>query len=236
MLWLQWCCLGAQNRHRCCRRGDQATSWLHQMPSDCVLCCCRFLQAAADSPFLEKLLSSASGVLCVLSLPERVMSHQLDMSPGALNDPEKYAIRAAVQVGVQAVAHTSCVCVRCVYECVWRLGWAGRDTAHPAASRMLHEASAFYLQDNTKWGAKHSPNSDACELHASLAACVPHLGLSGVRGASGSHHPFRYSRQPSHLCTGPPKTPSVSAGCCQHGHGPCWLPLRRGCRVRLHPV
>jgi len=56
------------------------------------------LQAAADSPFLDNLLSSASGVLCVLSLPERVMSHDLDMSPGALNDPEKYAIRAAVQV------------------------------------------------------------------------------------------------------------------------------------------
>ena len=57
------------------------------------------MQAAADSPFLDNLLSSASGVLCVLSLPERVMSHKLDMSTGALNDPEKYAIRAAVQVG-----------------------------------------------------------------------------------------------------------------------------------------
>mgnify|MGYP001807207915 CR=1 FL=1 len=56
------------------------------------------MQAAADSPFLDNLLSSASGVLCVLSLPERVMSHDLDMSSGALNDPEKYAIRAAVQV------------------------------------------------------------------------------------------------------------------------------------------
>lgn len=47
---------------------------------------------------MDNLLSSASGVLCVLSLPERVMSHDLDMSFGALNDPEKYAIRAAVQV------------------------------------------------------------------------------------------------------------------------------------------
>lgn len=56
------------------------------------------IQAAADSPFLDNLLASASGVLCVLSLPERVMSHNLDMSPGALDDPEKYAIRAAVQV------------------------------------------------------------------------------------------------------------------------------------------
>ena len=61
-----------------------------------VWCC---LQAAADSPFLDNLLPCASGVLCVLSLPERVLSHDLDMSPGALNDPEKYAIRAAVQVG-----------------------------------------------------------------------------------------------------------------------------------------
>lgn len=64
--------------------------------------CCFEMQAAADSPFLDNLLSSASGVLCVLSLPERVMSHDLDMSPGALNDPEKYAIRAAVQVGALA--------------------------------------------------------------------------------------------------------------------------------------
>lgn len=45
-------------------------------------------------------MASASGVLCVLSLPARVLSHELDMAPGALNDPEKYAIRAAVQVRV----------------------------------------------------------------------------------------------------------------------------------------
>jgi hypothetical protein len=64
-----------------------------------LLCGCAVLhQAAADSPFLDHLLSSASGVLCVLSLPERVTSHELGLSNGALNDPEKYAIRAAVQV------------------------------------------------------------------------------------------------------------------------------------------
>lgn len=40
----------------------------------------------------------ASGALCVLSLPARVLSHDFSMD-GALNDPEKYAIRAAVQVG-----------------------------------------------------------------------------------------------------------------------------------------
>lgn len=43
-------------------------------------------------------MPGASGVLCVLSLPARVLSHDFDMAPGALNDPEKYAIRAAVQV------------------------------------------------------------------------------------------------------------------------------------------
>jgi hypothetical protein len=57
-------------------------------------------QAAVESPFLESAMASASGVLCVLSLPARVLSHELDMAPGALNDPEKYAIRAAVQVRV----------------------------------------------------------------------------------------------------------------------------------------
>jgi hypothetical protein len=41
----------------------------------------------------------ASGVLCVLSLPQRVLSHDFSMAESALNDPEKYAIRAAVQVG-----------------------------------------------------------------------------------------------------------------------------------------
>lgn len=74
-----------------------------------VLCRAVLRQAAADSPFLDRLLSSASGVLCVLSLPERVMCHGLDMSTGALNDPEKYAIRAAVQVRGR-------VCTPCVNQ------------------------------------------------------------------------------------------------------------------------
>lgn len=69
-----------------------------------VLICC---QAAVESPFLENAMSSASGVLCILSLPARVLSHDFDMAPGALNDPEKYAIRAAVQVQQCKKGHAS---------------------------------------------------------------------------------------------------------------------------------
>lgn len=58
--------------------------------------CCA--QAANDSPFLDNITPNASAVLCVLSLPARVLSHDFHAAPGALNDPEKYAIRAAVQV------------------------------------------------------------------------------------------------------------------------------------------
>ena len=59
-----------------------------------------FLQAAAESPFLETAMGAAGAVLCVLSLPRHVLTHDLDLRPQALNDPEKYAIRAAVQVKV----------------------------------------------------------------------------------------------------------------------------------------
>jgi hypothetical protein len=58
----------------------------------------RHHQAAVESPFLEHVMPRASGVLCVLSLPQRVLSHNFSMAESALNDPEKYAIRAAVQV------------------------------------------------------------------------------------------------------------------------------------------
>ncbi len=56
------------------------------------------LQAASESPFLDAAIGNATAVLCVLSLPARVLAYDLDMQPQALNDPEKYAIRAAVQV------------------------------------------------------------------------------------------------------------------------------------------
>lgn len=56
------------------------------------------LQAAADSPFLDAVMGAAGGVMVVLSLPPRVLDHSLDGGLQALDDPEKYAIRAAVQV------------------------------------------------------------------------------------------------------------------------------------------
>ena len=43
-------------------------------------------------------MGAATAVMCVLSLPARVLAYDLDTRPEALNDPEKYAIRAAVQV------------------------------------------------------------------------------------------------------------------------------------------
>jgi hypothetical protein len=57
------------------------------------------VQASTESPFLDAAMPNASAVLCVLSLPRHVLAFDLDMRPQALNDPEKYAIRAAVQVG-----------------------------------------------------------------------------------------------------------------------------------------
>eukprot|EP00775_Hariotina_reticulata_P011696 gene11695-11840_t len=55
--------------------------------------------AACESPFLQHVMPHACGVLCVLSLPATVLSHNAEVpTQGALNDPEKHAIRAAVQV------------------------------------------------------------------------------------------------------------------------------------------
>jgi hypothetical protein len=43
-------------------------------------------------------MGAAGGAMIVLSLPPRVLEHRLDGGAEALEDPEKYAIRAAVQV------------------------------------------------------------------------------------------------------------------------------------------
>ncbi len=48
---------------------------------------------------MEHAVGAATAVLCVLSLPARVLAYNLDMRPHAINDSEKYAVRAAVQVG-----------------------------------------------------------------------------------------------------------------------------------------
>ena len=59
--------------------------------------------AAADSPFLDAAVGAAGGVLVVLSLPPRVLDHSLAGGLRALDDPEKYAVRAAVQVAASTV-------------------------------------------------------------------------------------------------------------------------------------
>lgn len=77
-------------------------------------------------------MPGASGVLCVLSLPARVLSHDFDMAPGALNDPEKYAIRAAVQVReLPSVAH-------CMQQC---LGLYHSRTCSKTVVPRLHPGS-----------------------------------------------------------------------------------------------
>ncbi len=43
-------------------------------------------------------MGAATAVLCVLCLPLRVLTYDLDTQPAASNDSEKYALRAAVQV------------------------------------------------------------------------------------------------------------------------------------------
>jgi hypothetical protein len=44
-------------------------------------------------------MGNAGGVMVVLGLPPWVLGHRLDGAAQALDDPEKYAVRAAVQVG-----------------------------------------------------------------------------------------------------------------------------------------
>jgi hypothetical protein len=85
------------------------------MTQYCLIPCSRTPthQAAVESPFLEHVMPRASGVLCVLSLPQRVLSHDFSMAESALNDPEKYAIRAAVQVSRMRQMHSNtCAKVR----------------------------------------------------------------------------------------------------------------------------
>jgi hypothetical protein len=61
---------------------------------------CLHLQAAADSPFLENAIGAAGAVLIILTLPSSALLLEGGQRPTeALNDPEKYALRAAVQVG-----------------------------------------------------------------------------------------------------------------------------------------
>lgn len=57
------------------------------------------MQAAADSPFLENAIGAAGAVLIILTLPKSALLLEGGQRPTeALNDPEKYALRAAVQV------------------------------------------------------------------------------------------------------------------------------------------
>jgi hypothetical protein len=59
--------------------------------------------AASDSPFLDVAMGRATAVLCVLCLPARLLGRPYNMKAAASSDPERYAIRSAVQVGCRAV-------------------------------------------------------------------------------------------------------------------------------------
>lgn len=100
-------------------------------------------QAAVESPFLESALPSASAVLCVLSLPARVTTHDFNMTPGALNDPEKYAIRAAVQVAAMTVADLAGRHCQEVVVCAH----VRPDWPHTDPSLLCLEATLLVLED-----------------------------------------------------------------------------------------
>ncbi|GBF92940.1 hypothetical protein Rsub_05776 [Raphidocelis subcapitata] len=140
--------------------------------------------AAADSPFLDAAMGAAGGVMVVLSLPPRVLHHRLDGEALARDDPEKYAIRAAVQVAAATVLDLA---GRACHDVVACAHVRATDWPHDDPDCLCLEATMLVLED-------------PAALEAAAAA------------AESSSYPYITPRRPPGAGTQTPPPPRAPGG------------------------
>ncbi|KAF6263141.1 hypothetical protein COO60DRAFT_1671815 [Scenedesmus sp. NREL 46B-D3] len=146
------------------------------------------LDAALESPFLEHAMPRAGGVLCVLSLPQRVLSHDLSLAEGALNDPEKYAIRAECSLLVMEASLLVLEDPAAAEEGEWDELLVGDGRPGGAVGDLPPSAAVWRHQQRRDADGRHgSSTSNAQQPAGAPGSGVPGSAAGvGIEGFAGS--------------------------------------------------